>query len=124
MDQILGILAGALILVFIMATTFYVVMGIVLFKLNRIMYGNGTPLAWIPFCNIYLLGKLTFNKWVGWLLIVLGLISTSFQINIMGNNVISGTFLSPGIVLIISTVYSIIVLILFIYVIIKYLRLR
>lgn len=124
MDQFIGILLGILIIILVVAMAFYATTGIILFKLNTIMYGKGTPMAWIPFCNMYLLGKLTVNKWMGWLLVILGLISTSFQIDIMGNNVIRGTFLPPGIVLIISTGYSIIVLILFIYAIIKYLRLR
>lgn len=124
MEQFIGIMFGILLIILVIAMAFYVTTGIILFKLNIILYGKGTPMAWIPFCNIYLLGKLTVNKWMGWLLIILGLISTLFQIDLMGNNVIGGTLLPPGIVLLISTGYSIIVLILFIYAIIKYIRLR
>lgn len=123
-DQTLGIMAGILLLILVIAIAFYVTAGIVLFKLNRIIYGTGTPMAWIPFCNIYLLGKLTFNKCVGWILIILGLFSSTFQFTINGQNVISGTILPSDIIPIISTGYSIVVIILFIYAIVKYIRLR
>lgn len=123
-NQTLGIMAGVLILILVIAIAFYVTAGIVLFKLNRIIYGTGTPMAWIPFCNIYLLGKLTFNKCVGWILIILGIFSSTFQFTINGQNVISGTILPSEIIPIISTGYSIVVIILFIYAIVKYIRLR
>ncbi len=48
----------------------YVLLAIVLNKINQKMYGKKTPLAWIPICNIYLLGKLTISKTVGWILII------------------------------------------------------
>ena len=123
-DQILGIMLGVLILIFIISIAFYVITGIVLLKLNRIIYGNGTPMAWIPCCNIYLLGKLTFNKWVGWILLIFGFISSSFRGEIVGNEIIVKTILPIEISPVIPTIYSIVIFLLFIYAIVKYIRLR
>ena len=40
----------------------WIIEGIIINKLHKEMYGKATALAWVPFCNIYLLGKLTVNK--------------------------------------------------------------
>lgn len=61
-----------LILIFII----YVVQAIFLSKFNKLKNGYGTAMGLVPIANIYLLGKLTFNKIVGWLLVVL-IFSTS-----------------------------------------------
>lgn len=61
----------------------YVLMGIFLTKLNKLIYGKGTPLAWIPFANCYLLGKLVFNRIVGYCLLIF--FTLSFVMNIIPN---------------------------------------
>ena len=40
---------------------------------NRLKYGKGTAMAWFPICNSYLIGKLTFNKAAGWVMLALSL---------------------------------------------------
>jgi len=76
---------GFLFFILIFLIAIYVVLGIVLNKLNKKIYGKGTALAWIPLCNTYLLGKLTVNKIFGFILIALqilgfGLIPQQFQL--------------------------------------------
>lgn len=122
MTKNLFLLVCIILLVFIIAV--YVVVGIVLTKLNKAMYGYSTPMAWIPCCNIYLLGKLTFNKWVGWLLLILGVLSSSQQYKISGNEIVSFSYLPFEISPALSVIYSIIMVGLFIYAIIKYYRLK
>lgn len=68
-----GMLAVGIVLLVIMyflVITIYVIQAIILTKLNKKMYGKGSALAWIPFANLYLLGKLTVNEIVGWILVV------------------------------------------------------
>ena len=62
----------------------YVLKGIALTSLNKLMNGKATPLAWIPFANIYLLGKLTFNKIIGWVLIVWLISMMTIQVGVGG----------------------------------------
>ena len=66
------------ILFFIAFIVLYIVIGKFLDNFNKLKYGQGTALAWIPFCRIYLLGKLTFNKIVGWVLIALLFVSAKY----------------------------------------------
>lgn len=118
----LFILACIILLAVIVAI--YVVLGIVLNKLNRVMYGYKTAMAWIPCCNIYLLGKLTFNKWVGWLLLIFGFLSSSQQYKLNGNEIVSYSYLPFEISPALSAIYSVIIVGLFIYAVIKYYRLK
>ena len=64
-----GLLLGVLLAIVEVVILIYILVGILLNKLNKVMYGKGTALAFIPFCNVYLLGKLTINKIVGWVLL-------------------------------------------------------
>lgn len=122
MTKNLFLLVCIILLAFMIAI--YVVMGIVLTKLNKVMYGYTTPMAWIPCCNIYLLGKLTFNKWAGWLLLILGFLSSSQQYKIRGNEIVSYSYLPFQISPAFSIIYSIIMVGLFIYAVMKYYRLK
>ena len=47
----------------------YIAVGIFLNKFNKLLYGQGTALAFVPVGNLYLMGKLAFNKAVGYILI-------------------------------------------------------
>lgn len=118
----LFILACIILLAVIVAI--YVVLGIVLNKLNSVMYGYKTVMAWIPCCNIYLLGKLTFNKWAGWLLLIFGFLSSSQQYKLNGNEIVSYSYLPFAISPALSAIYSVIIVGLFIYAVIKYYRLK
>ena len=55
--------------IFAICLAIYIAVGIFLNKFNKLLYGQGNPLAFIPVGNIYLLGKLSFNKAIGYILI-------------------------------------------------------
>ena len=97
----------------------YVLQGIFLTKFNKLINGKGTPLAWIPICNIYLLGKLSINKIVGWILVVCAVITAKYTVTINGVQTVY-TILPKNITSFITSLYSATILILFIYSIIKY----
>lgn len=54
---------------------FYIVLSIILSKLNKLIYRKSTILAFIPIGQLFLLGRLAFNSLFGLLLIVLLFIS-------------------------------------------------
>lgn len=101
----------------------YILFGIFLNKLNKLVYGKGTPMAFIPFVNIYLLGKLAVNKLVGYILVILVILNSEFSITI-NNKTSSAAILPEDIRNVVSIIYSVLVLGLFIYAIVKYFKLK
>lgn len=71
MESLLGVLIGFLVVIIVITLAIYIAQAIFLNKFNKLVNGKGTPMAWIPIANIYLLGKLTVNKVVGWVLAIL-----------------------------------------------------
>ena len=118
LEKILMLGFGMIIFAFIFLIAIYVVLGIVLNKLNKKIYGKGTALAWIPFCNVYLLGKLTANKFVGIFLLFVLLITGEYNFS-NGNNYVSFVIVPDNVRSIIMIIYSVFVVILFIYAIVK-----
>lgn len=80
----LGMIFFALFFWFLFVLVSYVSLGIVLTKLNRCIYGHGTPMAWLPLVNLYLLGKLTINKYVGWGIIICLFLTGSYSTEVNG----------------------------------------
>lgn len=124
----LGTLLGGMIvfafIILIVVIVIYVLLGIYLNKFNKLVYGKGTALAWIPLCNIYLLGKLSFNKIVGAILIVFLILTTQFTTTVDG---IESTFsiIPAGPILeIVSPLYGLAVFAIFIYSLVKYSKLK
>ena len=106
-------------IIFAIVIGIYVLQGLFLTKFNKLVNGKGTPLAWIPICNVYLLGKLCINKIVGWILVGCILITGKFTVTINGvKNVY--TILPKNITSLISSLSSLAIFGLFIYGIIKY----
>ena len=111
------------IIILVLGLIFYIMVGIFLNKFNRLITGKGTPLAFIPICNIYLLGKLTVSKLVGWLLVIGLFLSGSITTTI--NGVSTTKSILPGMLgTIYSKVYGIIILILFIYALYQFIVLK
>lgn len=123
MEELLAALAGFVIIVFVIVIAIYIACARFLSKFNKLVYGKGTALAWIPIANVYLLGKLTINKVAGWVLVACSLLSGTYTTTINGIET-THTILPEGISWLVSTVYSIAVLVLFIYAIIKYNQLK
>ncbi len=60
-----------LIILGIILLIIYILISLFLNNFNKLKYGQGTILAYIPILNIYLLGKLTFNKPAGVILLIM-----------------------------------------------------
>ena len=80
MENFLAAFAAFGIFIFLIIIGIYVAQAIFLNKFNKLVHGKGTALAWIPICNIYLLGKLTINKIVGWVLVACILITGTYHV--------------------------------------------
>ena len=77
-------LAVWLIVILVVVVIVYIAVGIFLNKFNKLVYGKGTPMAFIPFANIYLLGKLTVGKTVALILVLVPILNGTFTTNING----------------------------------------
>lgn len=116
-------LAIFLIVFLVIVIAVYIVVGIFLNKFNKLVYGKGTPMAFIPFANVYLLGKLTVNKVVGLLLVFVPILTGTFTTNING---IENTYtlLPVDISSKVSIITNIVTFGLFIYAIFLYFKLK
>ena len=123
MEKLLGALAGFVIVIFILVIGIYIAQAIFLNKFNKLVNGKGTPMAWIPIFNIYLLGKLTINKLVGWILVICIFLTGTYSTTVNGVES-SGSILPEGVRSVVSTIYGLAVLGLFIYAIIKYNKIK
>lgn len=123
MEELMGRILVFLGIILVVLIIIYVLQAILLTKLNKLMYGKGTPMAWIPIANIYLLGKLTINKLVGWILVICCFSTGTVTTTVNGESTTT-TLLPESIGSIVSIVYSISVFALFIYAIIKYFKLK
>ena len=74
---IILLLLGSLIAIYIACSKF-------LSNFNKLKYGKGTILAWLPFTSIYLMGKLAFNELAGWSLLVICILSSSYTVTVNG----------------------------------------
>lgn len=101
----------------------WIIEGIIINKLHKEMYGKATVLAWVPFCNIYLLGKLTVNKTVGWALAISKILTYTITTTVNG---VQKTYsiLPSSISTLLSGIIGIITFCLLIYAIVKYKRLE
>lgn len=101
----------------------YIAICIFLNALHKKIYARGTVLSFIPICNIYILGKLSFSKITGYILAIFYILLMDFKVTLNGTvkeiSIIPKT-LKPTLLL----VYDIILLILFIVCIFKYFRLK
>lgn len=75
LESVLGTVIALIVIFLIIVILIYVFSSILLSKLNKLMYGKGTAMAWIPFARIYLLGKLTFNETVGIILLAVNVLT-------------------------------------------------
>lgn len=123
MESLLGAMAGFLIVILLVVLGVYIACSIFLNKFNKLVYGKGTPMCWIPIANIYLLGKLTVNKIVGWILVICVFLTAEYTTTINGVETVHN-ILPEGISSVVSTIYGIAVLVLFIYAIVKYNKLK
>lgn len=85
---------GAGISIITIVLVVYVFTAIGLMGIAKKQGKKGGWMAWVPVLDAYLLGKLAFeNKFMGWILVLLILLSSSFSTTI--NGVITSTSLLP-----------------------------
>ncbi len=101
----------------------YIAQAIFLSKFHKLVYGKGTILGWIPVCNLYIVGKMAVNKLVGWILVGAWLLTGSLTITV-GDSKSTYSILPESIRSIFTNIYSLVVLGLFIFAIVKYVKLK
>jgi len=119
MNKFFYIIVGIMIVVLLI----YIGISIFLNKLNKVIYKKGTIMAFLPIFNVYLLGKLTVNKIVGWLLVIATFITGSFTTSINGKES-SFSLLPSSTSAFISAITSVMTIVLFIFAIVKYNKLK
>lgn len=67
-------------IVIVMLIALYMAFAVFLNNFNKKVTGTSTVMSWIPFANVYLLGKLTFSKDVGYGLIALFILSGTLRL--------------------------------------------
>ena len=110
------LLLGSLIAIYIVCSKF-------LSNFNKLKYGKGTILAWLPFTSIYLMGKLAFNNLVGWGLLVICILSSSYTVTVNGVETVQ-TIAPASIQGPLSKIYPLLNFGVFVYCIIKYNKLK
>lgn len=70
MEDKVRILMISIMSIIIIGLGVYVLVGMVLSKANKQKYGVNTLMAWFPIVNIYLIGKISSSKIMGWLLLI------------------------------------------------------
>jgi len=120
-----------LIAILILIIIMYVFMGVFLGKLNKLIYGKGTPMAWIPLLNTYLMGKLVVNKVFGIILVIIPFIISfipgadiSNTHTTIQNGVQTTVSTSTSLNTILLLVYSLICLVIFVLAVVKYFKLK
>ena len=110
------LLLGSLIAIYIVCSKF-------LSNFNKLKYGKGTILAWLPFTSIYLMGKLAFNELAGWGLLVICILSSSYTVTVNGVETVQ-TIAPVSIQGPLSKIFPLLNFGVFIYCIIKYNKLK
>ena len=113
---IMLLLLGSLITIYIVCSKF-------LSNFNKLKYGKGTILAWLPFTSIYLMGKLAFNELAGWGLLVICILSSSYTVTVNGVETVQ-TIAPASIQGPLSKIYPLLNLGVFVYCIFKYNKLK
>lgn len=122
MESVLSKLIIFVLIIAIIGILFYILMGIILTKLGKLKNENKLWRCWIPIFNLYLLGKLTINKYVGIILVVLSFITGTTTITVGSSEV--SLSLPSTLSNILTIIYSIGVLSLLIYSIILLKKLK
>lgn len=109
LEGLTQILVGFALIYLIIVVVIYVLNSLLLNSLHKYIYGKGTLLAWFPITSTYVLGKVTVNSGFGWFLILFPFISV---------------FVPSEYSEIVSSLYSLVSSVLFIYAVVKFFILR
>ena len=121
MEGIFQMLLGFALIALVIGIVLYIVEAIFLNKYNKLVTGKGTILAWIPFYfQAYLLGKLAFNKVVGWVLVAAEFATAKVKIGNVDVTLIKNESLRS----IMGTGYTLVTICILIYAFVKYKNLK
>lgn len=90
MGYLFTIIAGFTLSLFIITIfsglILYILGSLGLMQITDKLGSKGAWMAWLPLFNVYLLGKLAFNKGIGWILVILTILSGDMKktVNIDG----------------------------------------
>ena len=121
MEGLIQMLLGFALIALVIGIVLYIVEAIFLNKYNKLVTGKGTILAWIPFYfQSYLLGKLAFNKVVGWVLVAVEFATAKVKIGNIDVTLIKNESLRGTI----GTGYTLVTICILIYAFVKYKKLK
>lgn len=115
-------LAEHVIFTLVMCVILYVIQALLISELNRLIYGRGNWLAWVPGFNVYLLGKLTLGPTVGLLLVIAMVLGGTYTTTVNGVK-ITKPLLPEEISTPIFTFYCVAMVVVFVLAIIKFIKL-
>lgn len=92
LSSFLYFFVSILILIFVIC---HAALAVFLYGFSRKVEGEPNIMSWIPLANIYLLGKLTFNKDTGYILVALLILSCTLTLQIDKTTIVLSM---PGIV--------------------------
>lgn len=95
METMTGFLYFFIIVILLIVVICYAALAIFLTHFSEKVEGEPSVMAWIPFANIYLLGKLTFNKDTGYGLVALFVLSCTLTLQIDKTTIILSL---PGVI--------------------------
>ena len=121
---ILQLTIGIMIVVLLAVAVIWAAISMFLNKLHKLMYGKGTIFAWLPLFQVYLLGKLTINKSVGWGLVLCSFVFSTSTSTLNGVTVDSSFIKYAPLRNLLSTALTYAEIGLLIYAIIKYMKLK
>ena len=127
LGQLLGTMMIFALVILVIVIVIFIAQAIFLNKLSKLKTGKKSVAAWIPIGNIYAVGKITINKWVGLVVMILYLLSgektatTSTTINGVTNESSKSFTLLPRFV---GTILSFVILGLYIYAIYQFIMLK
>lgn len=118
LNDLMETMQNFLIIIAVVMLLIYICIALFLNRLNKLIYGKGTWMSFIPIFNIYLLGKLTINKIAGFILVLSIFLTSYYSTTINGVEKVYA-ILPSDIRIMVGSFSSIITFILFIYAIIK-----
>ena len=123
MQDIQSLMLTMGVMFFVVIIVIYILWGLFLSSFNKLIEGHGTILGFIPICNLYLLGKLTFNSFMGLILVLASFVCSIITTQVNGVYVLE-KYLPKAFLDQVVTYYSIVILAVFLIAILKYLSLR
>ncbi len=97
----------------------YILVSLLLNSYHKLIYKEKSVLAFFPFTNLYVLGKLVYNKTLGYVLVTWFIMIMEFNLNIFNYNLTISLF-SSDIRFVIMIIYLSIIFLMLIYITIKY----